>query len=178
MANLQEFLQHFFRNKGQHVFLSLLVAKICAFLGSLFIIRILPESEFGTVSIVASVFAIFTPFSGFGSQQSLLRFGSLTDENDKKRSLSRYLFIKGFGFQVLLTAVFFLVSLFYVNRYEDILYVFIFFAIRLIGFYFFNHLQSELRIFGKNAEFARLNNTVNISGVILLLTLSYFWGLL
>ena len=177
MANLQEFLQHFFRNKGQHVFLSLLVAKICAFLGSLFIIRILPESEFGTVSIVASVFAIFAPFSGFGSQQSLLRFGSLTDENDKKRSLSRYLFIKGFGFQVLLTAVFFLVSLFYVNRYEDILYVFIFFAIRLIGFYFFTHIQSELRIFGKNSEFAKLNNIVNTTGLFLLLSFSYFWGL-
>ena len=56
-------------------------------------------------------------------------------------------------------------------------YIFLFFSVRLIGFYFFNHLQSELRIFGKNAEFARLNNTVNISGVILLLALSYFWGL-
>ena len=177
MKSLQEFLQHFLSNKGQHVFLSLLVAKVCAFLGSLFIIRILPESEFGTVSIVASVFAVFAPFSGFGSQQSLLRFGSLTDETADKRWLSSYLLLKGFGPQVLLTAVFFLVSLFYVNRYEDILYIFLFFSVRLIGFYFFNHLQSELRIFGKNAEFARLNNTVNISGVILLLALSYFWGL-
>ena len=71
MESLRNFIDDFFKNNGQHVFISLLIAKICAFLGSLFIIRILPENDFGILSIVASVFAIFAPFSGFGSQQSL-----------------------------------------------------------------------------------------------------------
>ena len=177
MESLQKFLRDFFENKGQHVFLSLLIAKICAFLGSLFIIRILPESEFGTMSIVASVFAVFAPFSGFGSQQSLLRFGSLGDDAAEKRALSKYLFLKGFGFQVLLSVLFLLVSFFYVDRYEEIFYIFIFFAVRLIGFYFFSHIQSELRIFGNNRQFARVNNVVNIFGVLLLLVLSWFFGL-
>ena len=113
MKGLKEFLLQFFRNKGQHVFFSLLIAKISAFLGSLFIIRILPESEFGTISIVASVFAIFVPFSGFGSQQSLLRFGSLGDELTTKKALSKYLFIKGVGFQVLLSVLFLVISFFF-----------------------------------------------------------------
>ena len=177
MKSLSEFLRNFFQNKGQHVFLSLLIAKICAFLGSLFIIRILPESDFGTISIVASVFAIFTPFSGFGSHQSLLRFGSLNDNVSEKRSLSNFLMVKGLGYQILLSVLFLLVSIFYVSRYEYIFYIFIFFAIRLIGFYFFNYIQSELRIFGNNREFASVNNVVNISGVLLLLILSYFFGL-
>lgn len=177
MKSLSEFLRNFFQNKGQHVFLSLLIAKICAFLGSLFIIRILPESDFGTISIVASVFAIFTPFSGFGSHQSLLRFGSLNDDVSEKRSLANFLMLKGLGYQILLSVLFLLVSIFYVSRYEYILYLFIFFAIRLIGFYFFNYIQSELRIFGNNREFASVNNVVNISGVLLLLILSYFFGL-
>lgn len=177
MKSLQEFLRNFFNNKGQHVFLSLLIAKICAFLGSLFIIRILPESEFGTMSIVASVFAIFAPFSGFGSQQSLLRFGSLNNEITEKKSLAKYLFLKGFGYQILLSVIFLLLSFFFLNKYDDIFYIFLFFTIRLIGFYFFNHIQSELRIFGNNREFARVNNVVNIFGVLLLLGLSYFFGL-
>ncbi len=178
MANrFSIFLRNFFRNKGQHVFLSLLVAKICAFIGSLFIIRILPESEFGTMSIVASVFAIFAPFSGFGSQQSLLRFGSLGDDVTEKKSLSKYLFFKGFGYQILLSVFFLLLGFFFLDKYEDIFYIFLFFAIRLIGFYFFNHIQSELRIFGNNREFARVNNFINISGVLSLLVLSYFFGL-
>ncbi|HOB23568.1 MAG TPA: oligosaccharide flippase family protein, partial [Kaistella sp.] len=177
MKSLSEFLRNFFQNKGQHVFLSLLIAKICAFLGSLFIIRILPESDFGTMSIVASVFAIFTPFSGFGSHQSLLRFGSLNDDVSEKRSLANFLMLKGLGYQILLSVLFLLVSIFYVSRYDYIFYLFIFFAIRLIGFYFFNYIQSELRIFGNNLEFASVNNVVNISGVLLLLILSYFFGL-
>ena len=177
MKSLSEFLRNFFQNKGQHVFLSLLIAKICAFLGSLFIIRILPESDFGTMSIVASVFAIFTPFSGFGSHQSLLRFGSLNDDVSEKRSLANFLMLKGLGYQILLSVLFLLVSIFYVSRYDYIFYIFIFFAIRLIGFYFFNYIQSELRIFGNNRKFASVNNVVNICGVLLLLILSYFFGL-
>lgn len=177
MKTLQEFLRNFFANKGQHVFLSLLIAKICAFLGALFIIRLLPENEFGTLTIVASVFAVFAPFSGFGSQQSLLRFGSLGEGEAGKKALAKYLFFKGFGYQILLSIIFLLVSFFYVNRYEDIFYIFLFFAIRLIGSYFFNHIQSEFRIFGNNRQFARVNNVVNVFGLILLLTLTYFFGL-
>jgi len=177
VKSLREFLHNFFSNKGQHVFLSLLIAKICAFLGALFIIRILPENEFGTVSVVASVFAVFVPFSGFGSQQSLLRFGSISRENTEKSALSKYLLLKGFTYQVLLSVLFLVVSFLYISKYEDIFYIFLLFAIRLIGIYFFNHLQSEFRIFENNRGFARITNTVNISGVLLLLIFSYFFGL-
>ncbi|ROI08030.1 hypothetical protein EGI11_10250 [Chryseobacterium sp. H3056] len=96
METLQLFISDFFKNKGQHVFLSLLVAKICAFAGSLFIIKLLPESEFGMISIVASVFAIFLPFSGFGSQQSLLRYGALQENDLDKKQLSAFLLKEGF----------------------------------------------------------------------------------
>lgn len=176
MKSLQEFLQNFFNNKGQHIFLSLLTAKICAFLGSLFIIRILPESEFGMISIVASVFAIAAPFSGFGSQQILLRFGAITADVAEKKSLSKHLLLQGFFYQVLLSLIFLGVSFFYVSKYEDIFYIFLFFTIRLVGFYFLNHIQSEYRIFGNNSGFAKITNAVNIAGVLLLLMLSYFFG--
>lgn len=177
MKSLRIFIDDFFKNKGQHVFFSLLIAKICAFLGSLFIIRILPENEFGILSIVASVFAIFAPFSGFGSQQSLLRFGSVTFDHTEKKSLAKYLLMKGFFYQILLSAIFLLVSFFYIKKYEDIFYIFLLFTIRLVGFYFLNHIQSEFRIFGNNRGFARITNVVNVFGVILLLLLSYFFGL-
>lgn len=177
MKSLHNFISDFFKNKGQHIFLSLLIAKICAFAGSLFIIRILPESEFGTISIVASVFAIFAPFSGFGSQQSLLRFGSISDDLSKKRSLSKYLLKQGLIYQLLLSGLFLGVAFFYVDKYQDIFYIFLLFGCRLIGFYFLNHIQAEFRVFGNNRGFARLTNVVNVLGVILLLLLSYFYCL-
>lgn len=177
MKSLQEFLQNFLNRKGQYVFFSLLIAKVCAFLGALFLIRILPENEFGTISIVASVFAVFAPFTGFGSPQILLRFGSISNEDAEKKALAKYLFFQGFIYQVLLGILFLVVSIFYVGRYEDILMIFVFFAIRLVGFYYLNHIQSQFRIFGQNAKFALVNNVVNISGLVLLLLLSYFFGL-
>lgn len=177
MKSLRIFIGEFFSNKGQHVFLSLLIAKICAFLGALFVIRLLPESEFGTISIVASVFAIFAPFSGLGSQQSLLRFGSVSKSLEEKKALSSYLLVKGFTYQLLLSVIFIAVSFFYMPKYEDIFSIFLLFSVRLIGFYFFNHLQSELRTFGNNKGFAKLTNTVNVAGLVLLFILTFLFGL-
>lgn len=85
MSGVADFLKNFFKNKGQFVFVSLLVAKICAFITSLLIIRLLPQSEFGVLSIVLSVFAVFLPFSGFGTQRSLLRYGSVSEDTDEKK---------------------------------------------------------------------------------------------
>lgn len=177
MKSLTEFLRSFLQNKGQHVFLSLLVAKLCGFAGSLFIIKILAESEFGTMSIVASIFAIFAPFSGFGSHQALLRYGSVTDGMPEKQALSEYLMKKGFYYQLLLSLLFLFVSLYYIGKYEDVFVIFIFFAIRLVGFYFLNQIQSELRVAGNNRAFAQMSNVVNIAGVVLLLLLSWLFGI-
>ncbi len=178
MKSLKDFLHNFFKNKGQFVFVSLLISKITAFLSSLIIIRLLPENEFGILSIVATVFAVIIPFSGFGSQQSLLRYGSMSENLREKRELSEYLLYKGFGYQVLLSIIFLSVSLFYIKQYEDIFIIFIFFAVRLIGFFFFNHIQSELRVFGDNRKFAMVNNVVNIFGLILLFILTYFFSII
>ncbi len=177
MNSLKDFIKAFFANKGQYVFFSLLIAKICAFSGSVMMIRILPEKEFGILSVVASVFAIFVPFSGFGSFQSLIRFGSLSSTEKEKKDLSDYLFKRGLIYQLLLSIVFFLIAFFYTTYYYYIFYIFIFFAIRLIGVYFLSHKQVELRIHMKNKEYAMLNNIVNIGGLIMMIGFSLLWGL-
>ena len=177
MGSLSDFLRNFLKNKGHFVFGSLLVAKICGFVGSLVIIRLLSENDFGLISIVASLSAIFLAFSGFGSQQILLRYGSIAKNSKEKKALSAYLLKQGFYYQMALSFVFLLCSIFYLDRFEKIISLFIAFAVRLIGVFFYNHIQSQLRIGGRNREFARLNNVVNISGLILILILTYFFGI-
>lgn len=177
MKSLKDFIRAFFANKGQHVFLSLLITKICAFSGSLFMIRILPEKDFGLLSIVTSVFAIFAPFSGFGSSQSLVRFGSLSESEEEKMNLSAYLFRKGFYYHLILSIVFFLFAFVYTTHYYYIFYIFFFFTIRLVGVYFLSHIQAERRIYMKNKDFAIMNNVVNISGLLMMVVFSILWGL-
>ena len=180
MGGLKEFLSRFFSNKGHHVFFSFLIAKICGFLGSLVIIRLLPENEYGILSIVISVCAIFLPFSGFGSNQILLRYGSIS-EKENKQNLSSYLFFKGIFNEIILIVIFVGISLFYAPKYENIIIIFLFFGIRLMGFYLSNHIQTYYRISGKNDVFAKVSNAINIGGFILLLVLTYlfkFYGYL
>lgn len=180
MGGLKEFLSRFFSNKGHHVFFSFLIAKICGFLGSLVIIRLLPENEYGILSIVISVCAIFLPFSGFGSNQILLRYGSIS-EKENKQNLSSYLFFKGIFNEIILIVIFVGISLFYTPKYENIIIIFLFFGIRLMGFYLSNHIQTYYRISGKNDIFAKVSNAINIGGFILLLVLTYlfkFYGYL
>lgn len=177
MKSLKDFIRAFFANEGQYVFLSLLITKICAFSGSLFMIRVLPEKEFGLLSIVASVFAVFSPFSGFGSAQSLIRFGSLSSSEDEKRELSAYLFKRGLFNQLILSMVFFSLSFLYTTHYYYIFFIFFFFTVRLVGIYFLSHIQAERRIYLKNKEFATVNNVVNISGLVMMIVFSIFWGL-
>lgn len=180
MGGLKEFLSRFFSNKGHHVFFSFLIAKICGFLGSLVIIRLLPENEYGILSIVISVCAIFLPFSGFGSNQILLRYGSIS-EKENKQNLSSYLFFKGIFNEIILIVIFVGISLFYAPKYENIIIIFLFFGIRLMGFYLSNHIQTYYRISGKNDIFAKVSNAINIGGFILLLVLTYlfkFYGYL
>ena len=177
MQSLRDFISRFFGNKGQFVFLSLLVAKVCAFVGSVYVIRLLPPDQFGLVSIVASVFAVFVPFSGFGSMQSLLRFGAITEDEREQQQLSTYLFSRGWLAQLLLTLVFVCSSIFFAPKYGQTFFIFIAFACRLFGYFFYLHIQSVLRIRGKNREFARLNNIVNIGSLVLMLALTYFYQL-
>ena len=177
MGNLSDFLRNFLKNKGHFVFGSLLIAKICGFVGALVIIRLLSENDFGLISIVVALSTVFLAFSGFGSQQILLRYGSIAKNSKEKKALSAYLLKQGFLYQIVLSLVFLLCSLFYLDRFEKIILLFIAFSVRLIGVFFYNHIQSQLRISRRNREFARLNNVVNVSGLILILILTYFFGL-
>ncbi|WP_431612262.1 oligosaccharide flippase family protein [Chryseobacterium sp. 'Rf worker isolate 10'] len=175
MKSLKDFLRNFFSNSGHHVFFSFLIAKISSFLGSLLIIRLLPENEFGVLSIVLSVLTIFTPFTGFGSSQSLMRFGSISSDKDEKLKISSYFFFKGILYELILIILFLSVSVFYFKKYEDIFIIFMACAVRLGGFYLLNHIQVFYRICNKNQTFARINNVVNIGGLLLALFLTYFF---
>nr|WP_314493000.1 oligosaccharide flippase family protein [uncultured Chryseobacterium sp.] len=177
MKSLISFLKGFLKNEGHYVFTSLLIGKICGFLTSLFIIKMLPTEDFGKMSIVAAIFAVFSACNGLGSHQSLLRFGSIADSDEEKRNLSAYLIKKGFYYQLLLSVLFLTVSFFYVSKYEDVFYIFLLFCVRLIGFYFLSYVQSELRIHNKNKEFAGFNNMVSIAGFAAVLILTYFFHL-
>ena len=75
------------------MFFSLLIAKICGLISSIVVVRMLPQSDFGIMTIVASVFAVFATFSGFGSSQGFLRFGAISEQAEEKEKLHQHVFL-------------------------------------------------------------------------------------
>lgn len=174
MNSVKEWLQQFFSNKGHHVFLSFLIAKICGFVSAFVLIHLLPPKEYGILTLVVSLLTVFNPFTGFGSSQSLLRYGPL--ERDKN-GLSSYYFHRGFWLELLLVVIFLSLWFFYRNRYDETLVLFLFLSVRLISVYFCNHIQTYYRILGKNKAFARISNWVNVGGLLGTVVFTYFFGL-
>lgn len=177
MKNLSEFIQDFLKNSGQYYLFSLLFTKACSFFISLYIIHLLSVQDFGILNIVASVFLIFSAFTGFGNSQSLLRYGSVTENEEEKKNLSAYLFRTGFSNQLILTFIFVAVSFWYWDKYTSIFWIFLFFGVRLVGQYFWTYIQTYLRIHHNNKEFGRVNNIINLLSLVLVFVLTYFFQL-
>src|SRR5690606_24465583 len=134
--------------------------------------------NFGLIVLVASVFVVFAPLIGMGSNQGLLRFGVLQKDAVAKDELSRYVFWKGFVNHIFITITFLIVCIFYALKYDGILLIVLFFGIRLLGYYFFNHTQAYYRMKGNNKAYSILNITVYLSGLVMVAVLTYFFGIL
>ncbi|MEN2434561.1 hypothetical protein AAH994_04030 [Weeksellaceae bacterium A-14] len=177
MRSLRDFILNFLHHSGHYVFGSILISKIAGFVSSVVIIHLLSENDFGMVSIVNSLSLVFIALNGLGSHQILLRYGCISSMKKDQEALSGYVFWRGLLFEVFLMAVFLLTSIFYLRQYDHVFVLFVFFAMRLLGIYCFNHALGYLRVCGKNRQFSRVNNLVNIGGLVMMLLLSYFFGL-
>ena len=77
-------LKNFIDKEGTYVFASSLITKICSFLTSLILIRVLSPVEFGELAYVLSALAFFIPFSGGGMQHSFLRYAPMYSDKKKR----------------------------------------------------------------------------------------------
>lgn len=178
MKSLLQFIKQFISNQGLFVFLSGVVTKLSMMFINIIGARLIPEADFGLIILVSSVFVVFTPLIGLGSNQGLLRFGILQKTDEAKAELNRYVFLKGLINHVFITLAFCVVSVVYALKYDGILWVIGFFAVRLLGYYFFNHIQSYYRMHGNNKIYSQVNMSVYLSGLALAGILTYFFGIL
>lgn len=177
MKNLIEFLKQFVQNSGLLVFTSSIVSKLSMLFVNIIGARLISEDDYGLFILIFSVFNIFAPLIGFGSNQGLLRFGSIEKDASSKEILTNYIFFRGFINHIFVSIAFLIVCYFYTLKYEDIFLIVICLAIRLVGFYFYNHTQAYYRINDNNKMFAVLNMTVNVFGLLIVALFTYVWGM-
>ena len=158
------------------MFASSLFTKICSFLTSLILIRILSQDEFGVLSYVLSALAFFIPFSGAGIQYSYLRYAPMLDDKKNRIALFQHSLFRGLLFSFFLALVLFLLipwlnsGVGNTTIYSSwlIFYLFSFFLIELV--------KMRYRVADQNKKYAGID--VYLSFLILFFGtgLSYFYG--
>lgn len=169
-------IKDFKHKEGVFVLGASLFTKVCSFLVSLILIRILSPNEFGTLSYALSSLAFFIPFSGGGIQHSYMRFAPMITFANEKAGLFKHSFYRGLLFSTLIALLMFLL-LPWLNRALDntsdlfywlIIYLFSFFVIEIV--------KTRYRVNHQNRKYASID--VYTSGSVLLLGvgLAYFYG--
>ena len=110
MKDLVKFIQSFLQNNGFYVFLSFVIEKLVMLINIIFIVKMIPQDEFGRITLIASVLAFMSPWSGFGSLQVLMKFGSSEKDDEVRQNLSRILLRNGIIYQ-------FFLCLFFLKRF-------------------------------------------------------------
>lgn len=176
MKDLIRFIQSFLQNNGFYVFLSFLIEKLVMLINIIFIVKMIPQDEFGRITLIASIVAFMSPWSGFGSLQVLMKFGAGENDEQIKQDLSRKLLRNGMVYQFLLALIFIAVANIYTLKFEQLEWIILLFAIRLFGMFFQSHLTIDYRINGKNKKFAFLNIFINCIGLLLTFILTIYYG--
>lgn len=178
MKSLVEFLKQFLSNQGHLVFMSSIITKFSMLIVTIIASHLISPQNYGLIILILSVFSMFTPLVGLGFNQGLLRFGILENDEKIKQELSDYVFWKGFFHHIFITLIYLVVCLIYALKYDGVWAIIIFFGIRLLGYYFFNHTQSHYRMLNDNKTYSKMNITVDLSGIFLVAVLTYIFGMM
>lgn len=168
-----------FKNKeGIFVLIASLFTKVCSFLVSLILIRILSPDEFGTLSYVLSALAFFIPFSGGGIQYSFMRFAPMIASPNEREGLFKHTFYRGLLYSGLMALFMFLLMPWLNDALGNTSNHFYWLIIYLFSFFVIELVKTRYRVNNQNRKFASLD--AYTSGVILLLgcSLAYFYGAL
>lgn len=172
---IETFIQEFISRKGFSVFLSSIIEKIGGLLLVLIATHFISKEEFGFITYANTSLVFIIPFIGFGMHQGLVRFGSLSASQSKKRYLFNIVIRKGFKYSLILTfGVFFLSSFITYNLKESRIYLIIL-SIQLVSLFFYEVLRIYARLMNLNNLFARITivNTVVIVVASFLLSFNF-----
>ncbi|MCH9812849.1 MAG: oligosaccharide flippase family protein [Epsilonproteobacteria bacterium] len=140
---------------GHFILIAHLFDKIVNFFIMMIAARYMSLSTFGNFSYVKSLVSVLIPFSGFGSNHALLRFGM--DLNDLRYKY--HLFLSALVYGVLFTFILILVSKFFLQSFdffenqevESIFDIYIFF---LLSYYVFDMVRNFYRLQNDNKSYA------------------------
>ena len=128
------FITNFFKQSGIWVASSFFVSKISAFLLTIFMARILSQSDFGWVMYGLNYLGFFIPFIGLGSSHGTLRFAAIAQDKLEKEKVIQYSFSYGLLLNFLVNLLLLVLAFVIFGKGNQLLIVSVF-SVRLFGFF-------------------------------------------
>ncbi|WP_075342565.1 MATE family efflux transporter [Tenacibaculum agarivorans] len=174
MSRIKKFIQSFLSRSGSYVFAASILSKVLSFVTSWIALQFIENKILGEVLFSWNIVVFLLPFIGFGLHQSLIRYGALALESDKKIIL-RYVLKHGTICSFILTIVVMGFAIFYPFKFEKThLYLFVF-SQSFVPFFWFETIKIQLRLEHNNKMFSWVDIIYNVLLCILVLILSYLY---
>ena len=158
------------------MFASSLITKICSFLTSLILIRILSPDEFGVLSYVLSVLAFFIPFSGGGMQHSYLRYAPMLDDKKNSIGLFQHSLYRGFLFSFCIAFVLFLLIPWLSSAVGNTSIYFNWLIFYLFSSFLIELVKMRYRVDDQNKKYAGIDVYLSVLVLFFGTGLAYFYG--
>ncbi len=172
---LRQFIQSFIQRKGGHLLFSFFFSKLSNFLVAVFIIRLLPKSEYGYIAYAATILGFILPFMGAGVHQGFLRYGSLSEGQLRKKALFQFALKKGMLYSSLIAIVLLgLVPFISSNLPGSAFYLGVL-SFQLVGLLLLQLVGIYCRLIHLNNLYARIENVSNALLLVSNIAMTYLF---
>ena len=179
LKRLTNYLVSLREGDALYVFLSGIYAKLISFLISVIAIRLIPKEEFGWISFAMTIIVFLSPFAGAGLDQSLMRYGGLSNSQLAKKDLLRYCLSRGSALSLALILLVLLLSKLLTRQLHEAWPFLILLVFMLFGLFLQSMTLVYLRVIRRNKAFASARIFFSTLSLILVIVLCYFyssWG--
>ena len=169
MKKIKNYIQGFISRSGSYVITATLFARVFSFLASWLALKLISNEDLGVVLFAYNIILFLIPISGFGLNQSLIRYGALLKSKDKKNSLFLYVLNKGVLASLLIIALIILSSFFISFKFENTQLYVVILSFVILPSFIFEIIRAQFRLQHDNKSFAY---TEFAHSLILLLSVS------
>jgi O-antigen/teichoic acid export membrane protein len=174
--HLRELWSAFVHRSGVEVVVGGAVAKGLSFATSVWLVRVLSQSDFGTVSFAQSVLWFFVPLMGWGAQHALFRFGAIANGYGAKARLIRYALRRGWLLTALTAALVFVLAPWLSASLPQAAELLRWLSLQLVSLFLFEVVKSALRILHFNKLYARAEWLYALLLLAMTAALTPWWG--
>lgn len=175
MNLLITYVKNFINRAGSYVFIANIFARIFSFIASWLALKLISNDELGVVLFAYNIIVFLIPISGFGLNQSLIRYGALLKSKEEKNSLFLYVLNKGVLASLAIIALIIFSSFFVTFKFENTQLYIIILSFIILPSFIFEIIRAQFRLQHNNKIFAYTEFSHSIILLLSVFILSYFF---